>query len=148
MGCVTNVDSYSLYACTYVTSARDISTIVCYRQVLFVAVTTLLRFLEEEKQYFCCVRFSQNSTYNLLRMCAYNYTLLENYPYIPCVPSLSTSGISQLAPFVILSHVPNTRVSAITEVDVASFNLTFKCSACALGVQQAAQLENSHGSMA
>ena len=43
---------------------------------------------------------------------------------------------------------PYTRVSAITEVDVASFNLTFKCSACALGVQQAAQLENSHGSMA
>ena len=47
VGCVTNVDSYRLYACTYVASMIDISTIVCYRQVLFVAVTTLLRFLEE-----------------------------------------------------------------------------------------------------
>ena len=27
---------------------------------------------------------------NLLRMCAYNYTLLENYLYIQCVPSLRT----------------------------------------------------------
>ena len=91
VGFVTNVDSYSLYVCTYVASMRDISTIACYRQVLLVAVTQLLRFLEEEKQkYFCWFRFSQNSTYNLLRMCAYNYTLLENCPYIPCVPSFST----------------------------------------------------------
>ena len=28
VGCVTNVDSYSLYACTYVASVIDISTIV------------------------------------------------------------------------------------------------------------------------
>ena len=48
VGCVTNVDSYSLYACTYVASVRDMSTIVCYRQVLFVAVTKLLRFFEEK----------------------------------------------------------------------------------------------------
>ena len=47
VGCVTNVDSYSLYACTYVANVRDISTIVCYDQVLFVAVTKLLRFLEK-----------------------------------------------------------------------------------------------------
>ena len=43
----TNVDSYSLYACTYVVSVKDISTIECYRQVLFVAVTKLLRFLDK-----------------------------------------------------------------------------------------------------
>ena len=49
VGCITNVDSYSLYACNYVASVRDISTIVCYDQVLFVEVTKLLRFLEEEK---------------------------------------------------------------------------------------------------
>ena len=49
VGCITNVDSYSLYACTYVASVRDISTIVCYDPVLFVEVTKLLRFLEEEK---------------------------------------------------------------------------------------------------
>ena len=29
VGCVTNVDYYSLYACTYVAGARDISKIVC-----------------------------------------------------------------------------------------------------------------------
>ena len=52
VGCVTNVDSYSLYACTYVASVRDISTIVCYDQVLFVTVTKLLRFLEEKKLIF------------------------------------------------------------------------------------------------
>ena len=93
VGCITNVDSYSVYACTNVSSVRDISTIVCYHQVIFVEVTKLLRFLEEKKLIFCCFRFSQNSTYNLLRMCAYNYTLLDNYPYIPCVPSLSLCGI-------------------------------------------------------
>ena len=49
VGCVAKVDSYSLYACIYVASVRDISKIVCYHQVLFVAVTKLLRFLEEEK---------------------------------------------------------------------------------------------------
>ena len=49
VGCITDVDSYSLYACTYVSSVRDISTIVCYHQVLFIEVTKLLRFLEEEK---------------------------------------------------------------------------------------------------
>ena len=85
VGCVTNVDSYRLYACTYVASMIDISTIVCYRQVLFVAVTTLLRFLEEFF-FFCCFRFSQNSTYNLLRTCAYSYTLLENVPIYRVFP--------------------------------------------------------------
>ena len=34
-----------------VASVRDISTIVCYRQVLFVAATNILRFLEEENTY-------------------------------------------------------------------------------------------------
>ena len=52
LGCVTNVDSYSVYACTYVASVRDISMIVCYHQVLFVAVTKLLRFLERKKLIF------------------------------------------------------------------------------------------------
>ena len=90
VGCFTNVDSYSLYACTYVTSVRYISTIVCYDQVLFVEVTKFLQFLEKTTNILLHFSFSQNSTYNLLRMCAYNYTLLENHPFIPCVPSLST----------------------------------------------------------
>ena len=37
--------------------------------------------------------------YNQLRMCAYDNMLLDNYLYTLC-------GISQLAPFVILPHVP------------------------------------------
>ena len=41
VGCVKNVDSYILYACTYVAGVRDISNIVCYNQVIFAAVTTL-----------------------------------------------------------------------------------------------------------
>ena len=45
VGCVTNVDYYSLYACTYVASVRDISTIVCYGQVLFVEVTKLKQLI-------------------------------------------------------------------------------------------------------
>ena len=52
VGCVTNVDSYRLYACTYVASVRDISTIVYHRQVLFVAVTKLLRFFEKKNLIF------------------------------------------------------------------------------------------------
>ena len=83
----TQVDSYSLYACTYVASVRDISTIVCYDQVLFVTVTKLLRFLEKTTNIFAASGFHKIPR---MRMCAYNYTLLENYPYIPCVPSLST----------------------------------------------------------
>ena len=50
-------------------------------------ITAVLR---KNNYYFCCFRVSQNATYNLLRMCASNYTLLENYLYIPCVPNLST----------------------------------------------------------
>ena len=57
VGCVTNVDSYSLYACTYVASVRDISTIVCYDQVLFVTVTKLLRFLEKTTNIFAASGF-------------------------------------------------------------------------------------------
>ena len=57
VGYVTNVDSYSLYACTYVASVRDISTIVCYNQVLFVAVTKLQRFLEKTTNIFAASCF-------------------------------------------------------------------------------------------
>ena len=59
VGCITNVDSYSLYACTYVSSVRDISTIVCYHlhQVLFVEVTKLLRFLEKTTNIFAASGF-------------------------------------------------------------------------------------------
>ena len=52
VGCVTNVDSYSLYACTYVAGVRDISKIVCYHQVLFAAVTKLQQFEEEKTNIF------------------------------------------------------------------------------------------------
>ena len=88
VGCVTNVDSYSLYACTYVASVRDISTIVYHRQVIFVAVTKLLRFFLKQQIFFLLQVFKK--FHIIPRMCAYNYTLLENYPYIPCAPSLST----------------------------------------------------------
>ena len=44
MGCVTNVDFYSLYAFTYVAGVRYISKLVCYHQVLFAAVTKLQQF--------------------------------------------------------------------------------------------------------
>ena len=57
VGCITNVDSYSLYACTYVSSVRDISTIVCYHQVLFIEVTKLLRFLEKTTEIFAASGF-------------------------------------------------------------------------------------------
>ena len=61
VGCITNVDSYSLYACTYVSSVRDISTIVCYHQVLFVEVTQLLRFLEKKTNIFAASGFHKIS---------------------------------------------------------------------------------------
>ena len=57
VGCITNVDSHSLYACIYVASVRDISTIVCYDQVLFVEVTKLLRFLEKTTNMFAASGF-------------------------------------------------------------------------------------------
>ena len=90
VGCVINVDSYSLYACTYVASVRDISKIACYHQVVFAAVTNYSS-LKKKHLIFLLLQCSQNSTYNLLRMCAYNYTLLENYLYMSCVLSLSTT---------------------------------------------------------
>ena len=43
-------------ACTYVASMRDSSMIVCYHQVLFVAVTKLLRFLEEKNYFFLLIQ--------------------------------------------------------------------------------------------
>ena len=104
VGCVTNVDSYSLYACTHVASMRDISKTVCYHQVLFAAVTKLQQFDEKTTNNFAGAVFKKKSTYNLLRMCAYNYTLLQNNPFVSCVPSLSTMWkkstcpIRQLAP--------------------------------------------------
>ena len=89
VGCVTNVDSYSLYACTYVASVRDISTIVYHRQVLFVAVKKLLRFFEKTTNIVPASGVHKIK-HNLLRRCAYNNMVLENYPYIPCVPGLIT----------------------------------------------------------
>ena len=47
VGCVTNVDSYSLHAYTYVAGVRYISKIVCYHQVLFAAETKLQQFEEK-----------------------------------------------------------------------------------------------------
>ena len=93
VGCVTNTWILTAYyACTYVASVRDISTIVPMLRPGLICCSDKITafFFRKNNSYFCCFRFSQNSTYNLLRMCAYNYTLLENYPYIPCVPSLST----------------------------------------------------------
>ena len=59
VGCATNVDSYSLYACrpTYVASGREISKIVCYHQVLFAAVTKLQQFEEQTTNSFAASGF-------------------------------------------------------------------------------------------
>ena len=53
--CVTNVDSYSVYACTIVAGVRDISKIVCYHQVLFAAVTK--QFEEKANNIFAASGF-------------------------------------------------------------------------------------------
>ena len=60
VGCVTNVDSYSLYACTYVAGVRDISKIVCYHQVLFAAVTKLQQFEEKKLIFFLLPGFHKS----------------------------------------------------------------------------------------
>ena len=57
MGCVTNVDSYNLYACTCVAGLRDISKIVCYSQVLFAAVTKFQQFEEKTTNIFAASGF-------------------------------------------------------------------------------------------
>ena len=81
---VTNVDSYSLYACTYVASVRDISKIACYHQVLFAAVTNLQQFEEKTNKYFCCFSVSQNSTSNLLHIIRHwKITRIYNLPHVP-----------------------------------------------------------------
>ena len=56
--CVTNVDSYSVYACTNVAGVRDISKIVCYHQVLFAAVKKLQQF-EEKTNIFAASGFQK-----------------------------------------------------------------------------------------
>ena len=57
MGCVTNVDSYRLYAGTDDAGVRDISKIVCYHQVLFAAVTKLQQFEEKTNNIFVASGF-------------------------------------------------------------------------------------------
>ena len=75
VGCVTNVDSYSV---------RDILTIVCYREVIFVAVTKLLRFLDKTTNIFAASGFHKIPRRPIIYCaCARNYTLLENYT-LPC----------------------------------------------------------------
>ena len=54
---MTKVNSYSLYACTYVASVRDISKIVCYHQVLFAAVTKSQQFGEKTTIIFAASWF-------------------------------------------------------------------------------------------
>ena len=87
MGCVTNVDSYSLNAFTYVAGVRDISNIVCYYQVLIAAVTKLQQFEEKTTTFFAASGFHNIAN---IHVCSTAHTLLENDPYIPYVPSLST----------------------------------------------------------
>ena len=74
VGCVTNVDSYSVYACTNVAGVRDISKIVCYPQVLFAAVTK--QFEEKANHIFAASGFHKIANipvymHNLLAICAY-----------------------------------------------------------------------------
>ena len=106
VGCVTNVDSYSLYACTYVASVRHISTIVCYDQVLFVAVTKLLRFLEKTTNIFAASGFHKIPR---IIYCARALTTIRYWKInriYQVFPVKALCGISQLAPLVILPHVP------------------------------------------
>ena len=74
LGCVTNVDSYSLYASTYVAGVRYISKIVCYHQVLFAAVTQLQHFEVKTTNIFAASEFhiiANIHLYSILSMCAY-----------------------------------------------------------------------------
>ena len=89
VGCITNVDSFNLYACTYVASVRDISTIVCYDQDLFVEVTKLLRFVEKTTTIFAASGFHKIPR---IIYCACALTTIRYWKItrIPCVPSLST----------------------------------------------------------
>ena len=64
VGCVTNVDSCNLYACTYVAGVRDISKIVCYRQVIFAAVTKLQQFEEKTTTIFLLQGFTKCHVYS------------------------------------------------------------------------------------
>ena len=59
VGCVTNVDSYSMHACTYLASVGDISKIVCYHQVLFAVVTKLQQFEEKATHMFAGSEFQK-----------------------------------------------------------------------------------------
>ena len=63
VGCVTIVDSYSLYACTNVAGVRYISEKVCYDQVLFTAVTQLQQFEEKSPKIFPASRFHKIAYY-------------------------------------------------------------------------------------
>ena len=72
--CVTNVDSYRVYACTNVAGVRDISKIVCYHQVLFAAVTK--QFEEKANNIFAASEFHKIANihvymHNQLAICAY-----------------------------------------------------------------------------
>ena len=82
--CVTNVDSYSVYAFTNVAGVRDISKIVCHHQVLFAAVKNYSSL--KKKQIFLLLQgFTklQISTYNTcIIYWPSAHTLLENNPYI------------------------------------------------------------------
>ena len=86
--CVTNVDSYSVYACTNVAGGMDISKIVCYHQVLFAAVTKLQQFEEKTNIIFADSGFHKIANihvymHNLLRMCAYVTGKLPVYSVFP-----------------------------------------------------------------
>ena len=108
VGCVTNVDSYRLYACTYVASVRDISKIVCYHQVLFAAVTKLQQFEEKKLIFLLRQGFTkfQISTYNLLRMCAYAtgklhvYTVCSQFKHYVGLVNLPHSSACAMFPNV------------------------------------------------
>ena len=79
VGCVTNVESYSFYACTFVAGVRDISKLVCYYLVLFAAVTQLQHF-EVKKNTFAASEFHNIANIHVGPMIYYAcaHTLLEH----------------------------------------------------------------------
>ena len=88
------LESYSLYACTYVAGVRDISSILCYHQVLFAAVTKLEHFEEKTTNSFATSGFHKIANIHVYSTAHVRIRHWKNYPYIyiyiSCVPSLSS----------------------------------------------------------
>ena len=95
VGCVTNVDSYSFYACTYVASVGDISKILCYPQNY--------RSLKK-KQLLFLLHHGFTKFQPILRMCAYVtgklpvYTMCSQFKRYVGLVNLPHSSVAPCSP--------------------------------------------------